>query len=135
MKQLIWKLALPLTIIVFIVFSKWWHALLDGPDAILYGFHTSMSLQFFFIELLIDLLAYFLFFFMVIYLTNRFLFPIKIPKTVSIILYVMACILLCLPILIAVNPDNVFYMKRPFDIEVIDSGYDFIWQDQDWRRQ
>ncbi|WP_234859378.1 hypothetical protein [Aquimarina aquimarini] len=39
MKKLIWKFILPITIISFTLFTKWWHVLvLDGPDEILTGF-------------------------------------------------------------------------------------------------
>lgn len=30
--------------------------------------------------------------------------------------------------LIASNPNNLFYTKRPFDIEIMETGYKFIWQ-------
>jgi hypothetical protein len=29
---------------------------------------------------------------------------------------------------IAIGPDNAFHLKRYFDMEVMESGYDFIWE-------
>ncbi|EMJ67309.1 hypothetical protein LEP1GSC034_4831 [Leptospira interrogans str. 2003000735] len=26
------------------------------------------------------------------------------------------------------NEDNLFYIKRPFDMKVLETGYEFIWQ-------
>ena len=66
-----WKFILLLTIISFLVFDKWWYALVtDGTDEIFYGFplpytcpgfHTSMSKQFFLMEFVIDFVTYFIF--------------------------------------------------------------------------
>jgi len=27
------------------------------------------------------------------------------------------------------NSDNIFYIKRPFDMEIKETGYKFVWQD------
>ncbi|MEM6768710.1 MAG: hypothetical protein AAF655_27470, partial [Bacteroidota bacterium] len=61
MKQLIWRLVIPLTIISFFLVTKWWFvAVEDAPDSWMYGFpfpylcegwHTSLSLQVFLKEL------------------------------------------------------------------------------------
>ena len=68
-KNRLLSLALPLTIIIFILFSKWWIAdVVDASDYIMYGFpliykcpafHTSLAQQYFIMELFIDILAYF----------------------------------------------------------------------------
>ncbi len=62
---------IPVTIISFAVFTKWWFTVpVDAPDTMYWGFpfafvgegwHTSMSLQIFVMELIADLIFYFLF--------------------------------------------------------------------------
>jgi len=74
-KQLTWKLILPLTVISFATCNKWWYVFpVDAPDTMLTGFpfryvgpdwHTSMSLQIFIMEFAIDILVYFTFWFMI----------------------------------------------------------------------
>ena len=90
MKQLTWRLILPLTIISFGVFTKWWYVLpVDAPDTMMAGFplafvcdgwHTSMSLQIFAFELMFDFLIYFSFWFLLIIFINRYLLRIKIDN-------------------------------------------------------
>jgi hypothetical protein len=94
-KDLVKKLVLPLTFISFALWTKWWmvYALpIDAPDIIMVGFpltyagdgwHTSLSLQIFFLELLIDLLTYFLFWLVVILLVDRFVVKIRVNKFFS----------------------------------------------------
>ncbi|WP_222931286.1 hypothetical protein, partial [Xanthovirga aplysinae] len=81
MKKLIWELVLSLTVISFSIFTKWWYVLpTDALDTVMSGFpliwisegwHTSMSLQIFVKELIINLLIYFVFWFTIVYTINR----------------------------------------------------------------
>jgi hypothetical protein len=140
MKQLTWKLVLPLTLISFVLWTKWWmvYALpVDGPDIIMVGFpltyagdgwHTSMSLQIFYLELVIDLLTYFLFWFIVILIVDRFVVTIRPHRVVTIIMQSVAGACALGLIFIGSNSDNVHYFKRPYDIEVLDSGHKFHWE-------
>lgn len=140
LKQLILKLVLPLTVILFSIFTKWWYVqVVDGPDEMLYGFplpfvcsgwHTSMSLQFFISEFLLDFLIYFLFLFVVFFCIHRFIVSIKIPKLPAILLWSIAGIILAFSLLVVSNPDNVFYIKRHFEMEIMETGYKFTWKDQ-----
>ena len=67
-KKAILNLTLPLTIITFILFTKWWIVdIVDGSDAVMYGFpliykspafHTSLAEQYFIMEFLIDFLLF-----------------------------------------------------------------------------
>ena len=78
---------MPLTIIIFILFSKWWIVdVVDGTDGIMYGFpfiykapafYTSMAEEYFILELIADLIIYFGVVFGIVYLINEFLFAIK----------------------------------------------------------
>jgi hypothetical protein len=65
-RQLTLKLIIPITIISFAFFTKWWYALpVDAPDTMYWGFPfayigdgwgSSMTLQIFLIEFISDLL-------------------------------------------------------------------------------
>ena len=121
MKQLTWKLVLPLTIISFATFTKWWYILpVDAPDTMMTGFplpylcsgwHTSLSLQVFMTEFMIDLLAYFAFWFLLIFMIDRFLTRIRIHKILTIALLTLSGLFISGAILIASNSDNIFHTK------------------------
>lgn len=139
MKYLIFKIVLPLTIISFAVVNKWWYALpIDGPDTFYYGFplpfvgagwHTSMSLQFFIIEFIADFLIYFSFWLLLTYLINRFIVTIKLHKFFTSLLLTISIIITLIFGLITADSNNIYYSKRPYEMEIIDSGYKFIWQE------
>ena len=90
------------------------------------GWHTSLSLQIFVLELIFDFLIYFLFWFILIFCINRFLIKIKVNKFVVIGLWTFSIFILFFNACIYSN--NVFYLKRPYDMEIIETGYKFIWQ-------
>lgn len=137
MKQLTWKLILPLTVISFTIFTKWWYVIpVDAPDSMMLGFplpyvcdawHTSMSLQIFFFELLIDLLTYFSFWFILVLFIDKFIIKIKLHKIVTILLLTLGGLFTCGLTYIASFPENLFYAKRDFDIDVLVTGYKFMW--------
>lgn len=139
MRQLTWKLVLPLTLISFVLWTKWWmvYALpVDGPDIIMVGFpltyagdgwHASMSLQIFFIELAVDLLIYFLFWLLIVFLVDRFIVKIRLNRVATIVMQSIGGLFMLGLILIGANSDNLYYLKRPYDIEILDSGYKFYW--------
>jgi hypothetical protein len=125
-------------VISFAIFTKWWYTLpTDAPDTMFTGFpfpfvchgwHTSMSLQIFIAEFVVDLLSYFLFWWVVVFCIYRFVVNIKLHKLVTIILWTLTGLVIGGSGLIASNKDNLFYLKRPFNIEVMTTGYQFIWQ-------
>jgi hypothetical protein len=138
MKNLIFKIALPLTVISFWTITKWWYALpVDAPDTMFKGFpliyvcpgwHTSLSLQIFVTELVVDFLIYFLFWIILISCIDRFLKRVKISRGVTIGMWALSGLFIAFETLFAANPDNIFYIKRPFEIQVLETGYEFIWQ-------
>lgn len=140
MKQLSWKLILPLTIISFFLFTKWWFVkTVDGFDVKLTGFplpyvcagwHTSLSLQIFVSELFINLLTYFAFWFILTYIINSFIKRIRLHMAITTVFLIVSAIILTGLILIANNPDNIYSMKRQFDIEIIKTEYKFVWGNQ-----
>lgn len=142
MKNLIYKLVLPFTVISFAIISKWWYAIpVDAPETMFVGFplaytcqgwHTSLSLQVFVMEFIIDLLFYFLCWFILLYIIDRFVKKLRVHKIVTISLWSLGGIIICLAIYIAVNKDNLFYIKRPFNMRVLETGCQFFWHQPDW---
>lgn len=138
MKQLIVKLILPWTIISFVSITKWWYATpVDAPNTIYLGFpfpfvgegwHTSMSLQFFILELLADFLVYFLFWFLMMYCINNYVLAIRTHKLVTIGLWSIAGLLLLGASYIASFPEHLFHFKRHYDLEIRATGYTFTWE-------
>lgn len=138
MKQLSWKLVLPLTIISFSIFTKWRYVVVvDGWDMVLTGFplpyaspgfHTSLSLQIFVLELIFDLVCYYVFWFLLIFGVNKFIKPFKLPKVLSILSLSLTGFFVFILIFIGTLPDNIFKLKRDFDYEELDSGYKITFQ-------
>ncbi len=138
MKQLIYKIVIPLTIISFVFITKWWYVLpTDAPHSIMIGFplayscngwHTSMSEQYFILEFIVDILFYFITWVVLIYSIDRFLIKLRPKKIVVIILLSISGIVLLFSILFVSNSNNIFYLKRDFDIETIKTQPKFIWK-------
>jgi hypothetical protein len=137
-RKLISTLILPLTIILFGTITKWRYVYVeDGTDDFLYGFpltficsgwHTSLSLQVFVLELLFDFFVYFIFCLTIVTLTDKFIKQIQVTKYLKFGLYGLATLTLLLYGVVFSNPDNLFKMKREFKYKEIRSGYKFIWQ-------
>lgn len=140
MKNLLWKLVFPLTIISFASITKWWFVLpVDAPDTMMTGFplpyvcpgwHTSMSLQIFMVELVIDLVVYFSFWLACVYGINRYLMQLRIHWLLATLNLSIAGVIILAAVFIGSMENNLYFIKRPFDIEVLDTGYRFIWQNQ-----
>lgn len=132
---------MPVTIIIFILFTKWWIVdVVDGTDGIMYGFpliykapafYTSMAEEYFILELIADLIIYFGVIFGIVYLINKFLFAITIRKLVSVILFIIASLLISLELLFAFMPENKFSLKRDYDIEIKQTGFKFLFNNSD----
>jgi membrane-associated phospholipid phosphatase len=138
MKTLVFRIVFPLTIISFATLTKWWYTLpVDAPDTMFTGFpfpfacegwHTSMSLQIFVIEFVADLLTYFLFWFIIIFCINRFVAKLKTHKAMTIVLWSLSGLIIAFATLLAANNDNIFYIKRPFKMDVMETGLQLGWQ-------
>jgi len=123
------------------LFSKWWIVdVIDGTDGVMYGFpfiykapafYTSLAEEYFTLELIADLIIYFVVIFGIIYLINNFLFVIKIRKIVSVILFIAAFLLISLELLFAFMPDNKFSLKRDDDIKIKQTGFKFPFNNSD----
>lgn len=140
-RKLIINLIFPLTIIIFILFTKWWIVdVVDGTEGIMYGFpfiykaptfYTSMAEEFFIAELTADIVIYFGIITGIIYSINRFIFEIKIRKTVYSTLFIFAGILVVLQLLIAFMPENKFSFKRDYDIIIKQTNFDYPFNSND----
>lgn len=133
------KLALPLSIVLFATITKWWYALpVDGPDTVFTGFpfpfvcdgwHTSLSLQIFVLAFLADFLTYWLFCSILCLGVNRLVFRIKPHKKLLVVLWSFAALVIIGATLLAANPNNIFYIKCPYNMEVVKTGVKFIGQE------
>ncbi|KFF27152.1 hypothetical protein IW16_07810 [Chryseobacterium vrystaatense] len=141
MKYLIFKMALPLTIIIMAVFTKSWLVLpVDDGNTVMSGFpfpfiadgwHTSLSYQIFITEFLADFFIQLLLWTLILFLINKYLFIIKIPKFLNIIIWGLVIIISGLAVSIASMPDQIIRLKRDWEIQaVLNSGYQFIWEEQ-----
>lgn len=138
MRHLILSLIVPLAIISFWCIGKWWYALpQDAPDTMYTGFpliysgagwHTSLSYQIFIIELIIDILAYFVFWFLIVFLIKRFKKEFKVPKIITFGLWITTFILLIIQTVLLTVSDNVYHLKRPYPIQVLETGIEFGWE-------
>ena len=140
-KQLTWRLILPLTIVSFGAFTKWWHVLpVDAPDTMMLGFplafvcdgwHTSMSLQIFVLEFVLDFLVYFSFWFLLIVFIHRYLKRIKNSKILSGIFWVLSTIIFAFVIWISSFTELNLEFKREWDMRVLQFGFKPIWIHQE----
>ena len=140
-KQLTWRLILPLTIISFGTFTKWWYVLpVDAPDTMMIGFpfafvadgwFTSMSLQIFLIEFIVDFLIYFLFWFLVALLIKRILTQINVSKIPTRIIWALAILTISFWVLILTISEKHIKVKRDWNMQVLVTGYKFTWTQKD----
>jgi hypothetical protein len=63
-----------------------------------------------------------------IFCIDRFLTKINTNKIVTIVLWTLTGLVVSGATLIASNSDNLFYANRPFDIQIMETGYKFVWQ-------
>ncbi|MFY0630536.1 MAG: hypothetical protein JXR05_09155 [Flavobacteriaceae bacterium] len=136
MKSLTWKLVMPLTILSFLFVTKSWFVhVVDGADKYMrgfplicegQGFHTSMSTQIFVAEFFFNLLSYFLFWFLLVFIFNRFVLKIKMRKVIQRILIFLSVLTLALYASMLTIGDVEFKMKRSFDVEVKSTNITFL---------
>jgi len=135
MRKLIFNFTLPLTIVSFICVTQWWYGLvIDAWDVFLYGFpliyktqgfHTSMSTQYFLMEMIIDFLVYFGFWLVITLIVKRF-WTVEMPKIIARAFWLSFALLFIGFVYLSREMDDVWYIKRHIEVEVIDSGLDFF---------
>ncbi|MEO8861998.1 MAG: hypothetical protein ABI358_11280 [Ginsengibacter sp.] len=140
-KQLTWRLILPLTIISFGTLTKWWYVLpVDSPETLMAGFpfafvgdgwFTSMSLQFFLIEFSADFIIYFLFWFLIVFFSTRILTQFTISKILIRVFWTLAILTISFWTLILAISEKHIKLKRDWDMQVLVTGYKFTWTNTD----
>jgi hypothetical protein len=118
--------------------TKWWFALpIDGPDKRYWGFpfpflgegfHSSMSIQFFMLEFVVDFIIYFLGWVCLFYLISKKFSITNLSKLLFMTVWSLA-LLLAIGFIILVSASNpVFHLKRKYDWKIMKTGYVYIWQ-------
>lgn len=135
MKKLIWKIVIPMTLILFSTITMWRYVLIvDGGDEVLTGFplpyicpgwHTSLSYQIFISGFLIDIVFYFFFCLFVVFVVNRFIWEIKTGRRIVIALYIISGLLILDPIFLLGLNNHVYKFKNDFDTKTLESGVKF----------
>jgi hypothetical protein len=136
-KQLTWRLMLPLTIISFGTLTKWWYVLpVEAPDTMMAGFplafvgdgwFTSMSIQLFLIELCADFIIYFLLWFVIVLLTKRVWAQLTISKILTRVFWTLAILTISFWTFILTISEKHIKLKRDWDMQVLVTGYKFTW--------
>jgi hypothetical protein len=139
MKKLALRLVFPLTFISYMIFEKWWYVLVyDGPDKTVYGFPlincsqsfaSSLDLYYYVLETAINIAAFTIFWFIVVFLINKYIVLITISKLLSKISFVLLCLYVLTFTYFSMEFNTRFFFKRDFDVKIIDKGYHFIWTD------
>jgi len=132
MKKLIFRLTLPLTIISFVIITKWsYGVVVDGTDEFLYGFpliykcrgfHTSLSTQYFLTEMTVNFLTYFVFWFIITFTVNQF-WKVNITKLISKIFWIGFGVLFLGFLYLSNDLDDRYLIKRDFEVKIFDSGF------------
>ena len=138
MKQLTIRLVLPITVLSFVLVTKWWYVVpVDARETYFWGFpyafvgegwQTSGALQFFIFEGLVDILIYFSCWFALVFLTRKLIFSRPLHKMFTNVLWAIASFVFIGSGIIIGTSYTTFKIKRDFDWEIITSGYVFIWQ-------
>lgn len=125
-----------LTILSFFAITKWWYVLVvDGTDEVMYGFpfiytcrgfHTSLSSQYFILELVVDFSIYYIFWMSFNYLFTKYVYSFTLKKWLQNILLLTCGLILALQIFMNSIGDNVYSFYRNFDYTYFTSGVDFF---------
>jgi hypothetical protein len=139
MKPLITRFVLPLSLIFFMVFTKWWQVETDLAVNYLYGFPLAYTapcigggrcVQYFLLPLAVDLVVYFLVVLLFTWLIYRF-HQLQIPSSIAYLLWAIN-VLYYIPSVAYKNAkaDNQFYWQKEFTVfRVVHTGYFFIWEE------
>ncbi len=50
----------------------------------------------------------------------------------SVLLWLITAGIIAVYSFVAADPNNLYYIKRPYELEIMDSGYKFIWQKMEY---
>ncbi|WP_272149855.1 hypothetical protein [Tenacibaculum aiptasiae] len=115
--------------------TKWWFGIaIDAKNTFFYGFpliykcegfHTSLSTQYFLIEIAINFLTYFAFWLILTLTINKF-WKINIPKLISKIFWIVFGVLFLGFVYLSNDLDDRYLIKRNFEVKIFDSGITFF---------
>lgn len=125
--------ALPLTSILFFGLSKWYYAIpIDGPHANLFwgyplpycgfGYHTSMGLQFFILEFIINFIFNFSLAGCLIFLFEPIFSKLTLNKLLFKTLYFLNISIILIYIIYLNQSNTIFNLYRSFDWNIINDG-------------
>ena len=131
MKKLLLSFTLPLTILTFGVLTQWSYGIvIDGTDEFLFGFpfiykcrgfHTSLSTQYFLLEMVLNFFSYLLFWFVMGSILKR-KYTIRIPRKITFVFWVGFGLYLIGFIYSSWSLNDRYLVKRDFDVVILDKG-------------
>ncbi|CAM1371791.1 hypothetical protein [Tenacibaculum xiamenense] len=131
MNKLVFRVILPISIILFGTISQWRYGLvLDGTYEFFVGFpfiqqcrgfHTSLSTQYFVMEMLLNFLAYF-FITLVFCLFIRKFYRIEISKKISNSFWIGFGVFLLFFMYLSLEMQDHFLIKRNFKVKITNTG-------------
>lgn len=95
------------------------------------GWHTSMSLQIFVSELVVDFCIYFSIWFVLIFFVKRLVIKMDISTLLTGMLWACSTVIFAMAIWVASNPDHIIQIRRDWDMKILDTGYKFTWTHKD----
>lgn len=137
MRKLITRLVLPVAIICFALFTKWWYVLTDGLEVMMYGFpfiyksdalHTSLASHYYLLPCIADFLVYFIVCFTLLYVLKRII-KFRVARTISVLLWVFASLTITYCELgFAILLDNTLEAGQPVNYKVLQTGFHYNWR-------
>lgn len=131
MIKIVFNWALPLSLLSFRLISKWWYGnVIDGSDEFFLGFpfiykcrgfHTSLSTQYFLMEMVSNFLCYLIFWCIVGYMIRRKI-SFSPPQAIIRLFWFCFAVYVLGFIHLSKEMDDRFSLYRDFDVEIIDTG-------------
>ncbi|RJE75232.1 hypothetical protein BGP76_19220 [Reichenbachiella sp. MSK19-1] len=136
MKELTWKLIIPLTILSFPTFTLDWNIKTsEGFNYVLSGFplpfhedclHTSLCSQVYILPFLANFLIIFFAWYLLIFAVNR-LTNLTMNNWLTGLLLSLSGLTAILAVYWAIaSPDDIYSLTRPIDFKVIDTSFRFF---------
>lgn len=141
MRRHVFTFTLPLAILLFALVTQWsFGVVTDWKHEIFYGFpfiykcngwHTSLSTQYFVLEMTLNFLCYVLFSFLITVLVNK-KWSIRIPKAITITFWSVFGVFFAAFVYFSNELDDIYHLKRDFDVEIYDRGFSVMESHPEW---
>ncbi|MFM2134712.1 MAG: hypothetical protein RL021_112 [Bacteroidota bacterium] len=132
------KKSIPKAILTAALFTKWWYAVpVDGPDKFYWGFplafvgegfQTSMSLQVFLLEFVVDFLFYVFCWMVLRQFFKRMNIRHSLNKRIYRATWILSFLVVSVYSSLVAASSPVIHWKRPYQWNVKATGYIFIWE-------